>query len=135
MVFQRRRGAQDFEQAIYWYNKAAAQGHVESKKHVAISYLQKEVDTEERAKQVMLINSLTVREKECLQYLYEGLSSKEIAKITGISPRTVERHFENIKLKFNCTKITQLLTKVTESRIFTPYSVVIKPNINGRICC
>ncbi|MBA3814997.1 MAG: autoinducer binding domain-containing protein [Parachlamydiaceae bacterium] len=45
---------------------------------------------------------LSHREKLCLQWLIKGKSSKETASRMGISPRTVESYFENIKNKLSC---------------------------------
>lgn len=42
---------------------------------------------------------LTRREKEILEYVTLGLSAKEVARHIDISPRTVERHVENVRLK------------------------------------
>lgn len=42
---------------------------------------------------------LSFREMECLSYLARGYSAKEVAKILGVSSRTVEYHLQNIKLK------------------------------------
>lgn len=44
-------------------------------------------------------SSLTEREREVLQLLSEGLTSKEIGTRLSISPRTVEKHRENLKEK------------------------------------
>jgi DNA-binding NarL/FixJ family response regulator len=44
---------------------------------------------------------LTQRELEILQYVARGISNKEIARIAGISPRTVERHVENLKKRLD----------------------------------
>lgn len=48
--------------------------------------------------------TLTPREKEVVQWLREGKSNTMIARIMGISPRTVEKHCEHIyeKLGVNC---------------------------------
>lgn len=55
------------------------------------------------------LNSLTFREKDCLNALISGLSAKEIAREMALSPRTVENHLDNIKRKLNCRTRTQLL--------------------------
>jgi DNA-binding CsgD family transcriptional regulator len=58
---------------------------------------------------------ITPREHECLQYIAQGLSMKQIAEQCGnISPRTVEHHLENIKSKFGCNKMTQVINKASE---------------------
>jgi DNA-binding CsgD family transcriptional regulator len=56
--------------------------------------------------------SLSLREEECAQYLLQGLSSKEIGKILGISYRTVEIYLNSLKEKLNCNKTTSLIVKL-----------------------
>lgn len=46
-----------------------------------------------------LLESLTLREREILQIMAQGLSSKEVAKQLNISPRTVDVHRCNILTK------------------------------------
>lgn len=46
--------------------------------------------------------SLTKRQSECFFYLLRGLSCKSIAKVLGLSPRTVEGYVEAIKSKMGC---------------------------------
>lgn len=48
------------------------------------------------------VSKLTPREKECIKCLIDGKSAKETALILGLSPRTVEFYFENIKNKLSC---------------------------------
>jgi len=43
--------------------------------------------------------NLTQRKLECMFYVIRARSYKKIAKILNISPRTVEEHVNNIKLK------------------------------------
>lgn len=52
---------------------------------------------------------LTMRENEILKFIAEGKSSKEIANLLFISPRTVEHHRSNIMNKLNVTKIAGLI--------------------------
>lgn len=52
---------------------------------------------------------LTARQKECLQWVCMGKTAEEIGIILGCSQRTVEAHINNIKLKLNCTRITQII--------------------------
>lgn len=67
----------------------------------------------------LLINSkfknktseLSNRELECLEYIIAGRgSSKEIARMLGISFRTVEHHISNLKYKLDCKKKSDLQT-------------------------
>lgn len=54
---------------------------------------------------------LSKREEECLFYLLQGRSMKLIANILAISPRTVETHIENLKVKFDCNNKYEVIDK------------------------
>lgn len=54
-------------------------------------------------------NSLTKREKECAKYICKGYTLKEIAALLNLSSRTVETHINNIKIKFNMRKKSDLI--------------------------
>lgn len=45
---------------------------------------------------------LSLRERQCLKLLIADKSAKETASILGLSSRTVEHYFENIKNKLSC---------------------------------
>jgi len=51
-----------------------------------------------------LLEKLTPREREVVQLLAEGKSRGEIAQTLLISPKTVDRHRENLKSKLNICK-------------------------------
>ncbi|MCR9156135.1 MAG: PhnD/SsuA/transferrin family substrate-binding protein [Rhodobacteraceae bacterium] len=53
--------------------------------------------------------SLTKRERQILDYITEGYSSKEIAQQLKISPKTVEFHRANLLKKFDARSSTQLV--------------------------
>lgn len=53
---------------------------------------------------------LSRREKQCLKLLIESKSAKETAQVLGLSPRTVESYFENIKCKLSCWSKQEVLT-------------------------
>jgi DNA-binding NarL/FixJ family response regulator len=55
------------------------------------------------------METLTAREKEVLEGVGKGLTSKEIAEQFNLSPRTVEVHRANIKKKLQCDSAAQLL--------------------------
>jgi DNA-binding NarL/FixJ family response regulator len=52
---------------------------------------------------------LTLREREVLKLIAEGKSSKEIADLLFISPRTAERHRANMMEKLNLKKTADLI--------------------------
>ena len=60
---------------------------------------------------------LTNKEKEIITHLMDGLSSKEIADILDISPRTVETHRANVLGKFHLKNTTELVKKIVEHKI------------------
>ncbi|NIG74901.1 response regulator transcription factor [Klebsiella sp. Ap-873] len=53
--------------------------------------------------------TLTTREKEMLEQLIQGYSSKEIAQLCSLSPRTVEAHRANIFSKLEVNSLPKLL--------------------------
>ncbi len=55
---------------------------------------------------------LTEREHEIAQFVIQGKTAKETAKLLELSYRTVERHLDNIKLKLNCVKKSELVVKL-----------------------
>lgn len=52
---------------------------------------------------------LSARELECLELYKLGETAQSTAAILGLSQRTVESYFENIKNKLNCASKSQLL--------------------------
>ncbi len=52
--------------------------------------------------------SLTNREREMLEHLVRGQSTKEAARSLNISPRTAERHRQNIMHKMGLDSVAQL---------------------------
>ncbi|VVE59036.1 response regulator transcription factor [Pandoraea sputorum] len=55
---------------------------------------------------------LTTREREIARLLLRGVVMREIAMSLGISPRTVERHVDNMKTKLNCYRKSDLISKL-----------------------
>lgn len=53
--------------------------------------------------------TLTARENEMLEQLIQGYSSKEIARLCSLSPRTVEAHRANIFSKLEVNSLPKLL--------------------------
>jgi DNA-binding CsgD family transcriptional regulator len=52
---------------------------------------------------------LTAMERVVLDHVIEGLSSKEIARKLGISPRTVEFHRNNVRTKWGARNTAELI--------------------------
>ncbi len=58
----------------------------------------------------------TSRETDCIKQLILGKTAKETAVALNISHRTVEAHFNNIKKKAGCKKLSQLIKLVLEQK-------------------
>lgn len=56
----------------------------------------------------------TKRETECIRQLAYGRSSKSIANLLNISPKTVEIHLENIKRKLKCHYKEEIMITVLQ---------------------
>ena len=52
---------------------------------------------------------LTPRERELLQLLAEGKTTKEIASALNLSPHTVETHRANVLRKLNLNSLPELI--------------------------
>jgi len=52
---------------------------------------------------------LTSRQREIVQLLAEGKSSKEVAAVLGLSVKTAETHRANIMKKLDCHSVTELV--------------------------
>jgi FixJ family two-component response regulator len=63
----------------------------------------------------MKLESLTRREREVLDCLIKGCTSKEIAKQLDISHRTVDVHRQHILTKFNTNSVPALLAMLLET--------------------
>ncbi|EBE9837590.1 response regulator transcription factor [Salmonella enterica] len=60
------------------------------------------------------LSTLTAREKEMLGQMVQGYSSKEIARLCSLSPRTVEAHRASIFAKLGVNSLPRLLTMYGE---------------------
>ena len=67
-----------------------------------------------------VIPQLTGREREVLQLIAEGYSSKEIAGMLGISLKTVESHRANLMDKLNIHKVSSLVRFAIRSGLVAP---------------
>ncbi|WP_161594531.1 PhnD/SsuA/transferrin family substrate-binding protein [Marimonas lutisalis] len=59
--------------------------------------------------------ALTQREREVLDLVTQGLSSKQIARQLGISPKTVEFHRSNLLRKYDTNTTAELVHKAAQS--------------------
>jgi two-component system response regulator NreC len=101
----KRAAPEELERAI----RTAALGEVylypSLAKLLVTDYLNQEHLDSEKAQ----LDGLTEREREVLTYLAEGTSNEEIAVSLVISPKTVERHRENIMQKLNLHSRSELV--------------------------
>lgn len=63
--------------------------------------------------------ALTDRELAVLKLLAAGLHNKEVATRLGISPRTVERHCENIYAKLGVSSRTEAVVRAISSKLLS----------------
>ena len=63
------------------------------------------------------INSLSQREIEIIGHIKNGQSSKEIASVLNISPRTIEVHRHNIMKKLQLKNVASLINYVNNNRL------------------
>ena len=64
--------------------------------------------------------TLTSREREVLQLLSEGKSNKEIASVTGTSPKTIETHRARIMRKLKIGSLAELIRYAIRNRLIEP---------------
>jgi DNA-binding NarL/FixJ family response regulator len=64
-------------------------------------------------------SAITPREKEILQYVAEGLSTKLIADKLDISVRTVESHRVHLLKKLNAQNTAELIKKAAEQKLLS----------------
>jgi DNA-binding NarL/FixJ family response regulator len=60
---------------------------------------------------------LTSRQREIVQLLAEGKSSKEVAAVLGLSVKTAETHRANIMRKLDCHSVTELVRYAIRNHI------------------
>ena len=57
-------------------------------------------------------SALTAREQQTVQLIYQGLSTAEMATQLNLSPKTVDKHRENLMRKLEVSNVVQLIHKV-----------------------
>jgi len=67
--------------------------------------------------QALLRSRLTSREREIVQLLAEGKSSKEVAVALGISVKTAETHRANIMRKLELHSVSELVRYAVRNQI------------------
>ena len=88
---------------------AAANGEVYLYPSLAKLLVRDYLSAERPAEEKSNLDGLTDREHEVLIHLAEGISNEEIASALVISPKTVERHRENIMRKLNLHSRSELV--------------------------
>lgn len=58
------------------------------------------------------VTKLTTRERQILMHLIDGKTSKEIAAVLSISPRTVETYRAKLLKKFGAVNVIELMNKL-----------------------
>jgi hypothetical protein len=58
---------------------------------------------------------LTSAEIQTLRFKYQGFTAKQIARVRGCSPRTVEKHIENVYQKTAAGKLTPDMLRLMET--------------------
>lgn len=64
--------------------------------------------------------SLTPREREIVQLIAEGSSTKEVATVLGIAVKTAETHRSNLMRKLGVHSVSELVRYAIRNRIITP---------------
>jgi DNA-binding NarL/FixJ family response regulator len=65
-------------------------------------------------------DALTPREREVVQLVGEGRTSKEVASVLSVSVKTVESHRANIMRKLHLRSITDLVRYAVRNRLVEP---------------
>ena len=55
------------------------------------------------------LSRLTPRERQVMQFIVSGMTSKQIAEQLGLSPRTIEVHRAHLMFKMGTKSLTQLV--------------------------
>ncbi len=100
--------------------RAAAIGQVYLYPSLAKLLVRDYLSQEHSSEQKSATDGLTDREHQVLTYLAEGNSNAEIAEALVISPKTVERHRENIMRKLNLHSRSELVRYAIRRGIIQP---------------
>jgi len=58
------------------------------------------------------LNKLSPRECECICHMVRGMTTKQMACVMCLSPRTVEGYITNVKNKLDCKNRYEIISKV-----------------------
>jgi len=99
-----RKGAMDFIEKPFDNN------HLADRVNLAIDhYRQRHLEAEERERAAAHIQRLTPREREVLELVVAGRTSKEIARELGASHRTIEIHRNHLMEKMAASTLADLI--------------------------
>lgn len=74
----------------------------------------------ELTEEIVIGNRLTAREREIVQLIAEGRSSKEVADALGISVKTAETHRANLMRKLGLHSVSELVHYAIRNQIVEP---------------
>ncbi|MCH9643691.1 MAG: LuxR C-terminal-related transcriptional regulator [Gammaproteobacteria bacterium] len=63
------------------------------------------------------IKALSEREVQCILLFAEGLTTNEAAEKLNLSPRTIESHISNARIKLDCKNVVSLVAKYMRNNI------------------
>ena len=90
--------------------------------------LQRNASTIEAVYEVATHYNLTGREREALEGISAGLSSKELAKQMNISPNTVKAYLRIIMVKMGVNSRAAIVARILEQSSATPNKLVSAEN-------
>jgi DNA-binding NarL/FixJ family response regulator len=82
--------------------------------------LQDNLHPAELTEEIVIGNRLTAREREIVQLIAEGRSSKEVADALGISVKTAETHRANLMRKLGLHSVSELVHFAIRNQIVEP---------------
>ena len=82
--------------------------------------LQGYLDPSAKPKEIENQNRLSPREREVVQLLAEGRSSKEVAAKLSVSVKTVEAHRSNVMRKLNLHSVAQIVRYAIRNEMIVP---------------
>ena len=100
--------------------RTAAQGEVYLYPSLAKLLVKDYLSQDRVAENKAVLDELTSREQEVLTHLADGASNEQIAAALVISPKTVERHRENIMRKLNLHSRAELVRYAIRKGIIQP---------------